>query len=89
MTGLILSEFFYLCICAVLYFVCWYYIVGFPSDFNKAGASFFFVFLYEFIYTGLSQMIAAFAPNATFTTFANLLILGVLVLFCGVLVPYS
>jgi ABC-type multidrug transport system ATPase subunit len=88
-TGLIISEFPYLCICGVLYFVCWYYTVGFPSDSNKAGASFFIVLLYEFIYTGLGQMIAAFAPNATFAALANPVILGTLVAFCGMLVPYS
>ncbi|KJJ34488.1 hypothetical protein AFLA70_519g000610 [Aspergillus flavus AF70] len=88
-TGLIISEFPYLCICGVLYFVCWYYTVGFPSDSNKAGASFFIVLLYEFIYTGLGQLIAAFAPNATFAALANPVILGTLVAFCGMLVPYS
>ena len=51
-TGLILSEIPYLCICAVLYFVCWYYTVGFPNDSNKAGAVFFVMLFYEFVYTG-------------------------------------
>jgi ATP-binding cassette, subfamily G (WHITE), member 2, SNQ2 len=37
-TGLVVSEIPYLCICAVLYYVCWYYTVGFPSDSNRAGA---------------------------------------------------
>jgi len=40
-TGLIVSELPYLCICAVLYFVCWYYTVGFPTDSSSAGATFF------------------------------------------------
>lgn len=34
--ALIVSELPYLCVCAVLYFVCWYYTVGFPTDSNKA-----------------------------------------------------
>lgn len=51
-TGLIVSEIPYLVICAVLYYVCWYYTVGFPSDSNKAGAVFFVMLFYEFIYTG-------------------------------------
>ncbi|EED17373.1 ABC multidrug transporter, putative [Talaromyces stipitatus ATCC 10500] len=87
-TGLIVSEIPYLCICAVLYFVCWYYTVGFPSDSNKAGATFFVMFMYEFIYTGIGQFIAAYAPNAVSATLANPLLIGVLVSFCGVLVPY-
>ncbi|EEA23735.1 hypothetical protein TMatcc_006811 [Talaromyces marneffei ATCC 18224] len=87
-TGLIVSELPYLCICAVLYFVCWYYTVGFPSDSNKAGATFFVMLMYEFVYTGIGQFIAAYAPNAVFASLANPLLIGVLVSFCGVLVPY-
>lgn len=88
-TGLIVSELPYLCVCAVLYFVCWYYTVGFPSDSNKAGAVFFVMLMYEFIYTGIGQFIAAYAPNAVFASLANPLVIGTLVSFCGVLVPYA
>lgn len=88
-TALVVSEIPYLCICAVLYFVCWYYTVGFPSDSNKAGATFFMMLLYEFVYTGIGQFVAAYAPNATFAALVNPLIIGTLVSFCGVLVPYA
>jgi ABC-type multidrug transport system ATPase subunit/ABC-type multidrug transport system permease subunit len=53
-TGLIVSEIPYLIICAVLYFVAFYYTVGFPSDSSRAGAVFFVMMFYEFIYTGKS-----------------------------------
>lgn len=88
-TGLIVSELPYLCICAVLYFVCFYYTVGFPGDSNKAGAVFFVMLTYEFIYTGIGQFVAAYAPNATFASLVNPVIIGTLVSFCGVLVPYA
>lgn len=88
-TGLIVSEFPYLCLCAVLYFACWYYTIGFPTDSNKSGAVFFVMLMYEFIYTGMGQFIAAYAPNAVFASLVNPLILGTLISFCGVLVPYS
>jgi ATP-binding cassette subfamily G (WHITE) protein 2 (SNQ2) len=88
-TGLIVSEFPYLCICAVLYFVCFYWTVGFPKDSNRAGATFFVIWLYEFIYTGLGQAIAAYAPNPTFAALANPLVLGTIVACCGILVPYA
>ncbi|KAJ5345619.1 hypothetical protein N7452_003623 [Penicillium brevicompactum] len=87
-TGLIVSEFPYLCLCAVLYFACCYYTVGFPTASSRAGASFFVIWLYEFIYTGLGQAIAAYAPNATFAALANPLILGTIFACCGMLVPY-
>ncbi|CAG7941378.1 unnamed protein product [Penicillium olsonii] len=88
-TGLIVSEFPYLCICAVLYFVCFYWTVGFPTSSTRAGATFFVIWLYEFIYTGMGQAIAAYAPNATFAALANPLILGTIVACCGMLVPYT
>ncbi|KAF3011465.1 hypothetical protein E8E14_004729 [Neopestalotiopsis sp. 37M] len=88
-TGLVVSEFPYLCICAVLYFVCWYYTVGFPTDSDRAGATFFVMLMYEFVYTGIGQFVAAYAPNAVFASLVNPIIIGVLVSFCGVLVPYS
>ena len=88
-TGLIVSEFPYLCICAVLYFAPWYYTVGFPTDSNKSGAVFFVMLFYEFIYTGIGQFIAAYAPNAVFASLVDPALITILVSFCGVLVPYS
>lgn len=88
-TGLIVSEIPYLCICAVLYYVCWYYTVGFPGDSNRAGATFFVMLMYEFVYTGIGQFVAAYAPNEVFASLVNPLLLGTLVSFCGVLVPYQ
>ncbi|KAJ5533875.1 hypothetical protein N7527_000129 [Penicillium freii] len=88
-TGLIVSELPYLVFCAILYYVTWYYTVGFPSGSDKAGAVFFVMLMYEFIYTGIGQAIAAYAPNAVFAILVNPLVIGVLVSFCGVYVPYS
>ncbi|GKZ43326.1 hypothetical protein AbraIFM66951_004058 [Aspergillus brasiliensis] len=98
-TGLIVSEIPYLILSGVLYFLCWYYTVGFPHDSNKSGATLFVMLMYEFIYTGaemltvydigIGQCIAAYAPNAVFASLANPMFLGILVQFCGALVPYS
>ncbi|KAH7112292.1 ABC-2 type transporter-domain-containing protein [Dactylonectria estremocensis] len=88
-TGLIVSEIPYLCICAVLYFLGWYYTVGFPGDSSRAGATFFVMLMYEFVYTGIGQFVAAYAPNEVFASLVNPLLLGTLVSFCGVLVPYQ
>ncbi|PWY65514.1 ABC multidrug transporter [Aspergillus eucalypticola CBS 122712] len=88
-SGLIVSELPYLCICAVLYFACWYYTVGFPSDSNKSGAVFFVMLMYEFVYTGIGQFVSAYAPNAIFASLINPVIIGTLASFCGVLVPYT
>ncbi|KAL2850629.1 ABC-2 type transporter-domain-containing protein [Aspergillus pseudoustus] len=86
-TGLIVSEFPYLCLCAVLYFVCWYYQTNLPHASKDAGATFFIMLIYEFVYTGIGQFIAAYAPSATFAALVNPLIINSLVLFCGAFVP--
>ncbi|KAL5344219.1 hypothetical protein ACLOAV_010837 [Pseudogymnoascus australis] len=88
-TALILSEIPYLILCAVLYFVCWYFTVGFSSTASRAGSVFLVMTLYEFVYTGIGQFIAAYAPNAIFASLANPLVISTLVSFCGVLVPYN
>ncbi|KAJ5369162.1 ABC multidrug transporter atrF [Penicillium cataractarum] len=88
-TALVLSEIPYLCICGVLYFVCWYWTIGGDTASSKSGATFFMMLLYEFVYTGIGQFVAAYAPNATFAALVNPLIIGTLVSFCGVLVPYG
>jgi ABC-type multidrug transport system permease subunit len=88
-TALIVSEVPYLIICGVLYFICFYYTAGLPTASSKAGASFFVMLVYQFIYTGIGQFVAAYAPNAVFASLINPLIIGILVSFCGVLVPYD
>ncbi|KAL4779039.1 ABC-2 type transporter-domain-containing protein [Aspergillus varians] len=89
-TGLIVSEFPYLIICAILYFLCWYYCVRlFPQDSNRSGAMLWIMMWFEFVYTGIGQFIAAYAPNAVFAALVNPLIISILLLFCGVFVPYT
>ncbi|KAK7519879.1 putative Brefeldin A resistance protein [Phyllosticta citriasiana] len=88
-TGLIVSEIPYLIICAVFYFCCFYFTSGFPAAPKYAGATFFVMLVYEFIYTGIGQFVAAYTPNAVFASLVNPLIISILVAFCGVLAPYS
>lgn len=88
-TGLITSEIPYLILCSVVFFLCYYYTVGLPTSSDKAGAIFFVMLVYQFIYTGIGQFVAAYAPNAIFASLINPLLIGTMVLFCGVMVPYS
>ncbi|KAJ5816530.1 hypothetical protein N7447_008763 [Penicillium robsamsonii] len=87
--GLIVSEFPYLLVCAVLYFVCWYFTSGLPTSAEHAGSVFFVAVMYECLYTGIGQMIAAYTPNAVFASLVNPLVITTLVSFCGVMIPYS
>ncbi|CZR66015.1 probable ATP-binding cassette multidrug transport protein [Phialocephala subalpina] len=88
-TGLIVAELPYLVLCAIQFFLCFYYTVGFSGDSSKAGAVVFVMLMYEFVYTGIGQFIAAYAPNAVAASLINPLVIFTLVGFCGVLVPYS
>ncbi|CAG8003807.1 unnamed protein product [Penicillium olsonii] len=87
--ALIVSEFPYLVVCAALFFNCWYWTAGMAVDSSKSGSMFFVFFLYEFLYTGIGQFVAAYAPNANMAAMINPLILGTMISFCGVLVPYA
>ncbi|KAL3477181.1 putative ABC transporter [Aspergillus californicus] len=88
-TGLIVSEIPYLLVCALLYYVCWYFTCGLPTSAEHAGSVFFVVVMYECLYTGIGQMIAAYTPNAVFASLVNPLVITTLVSFCGVMIPYS
>lgn len=88
-SALIVSEMPYLVICSIIYFFCWYYTVGFPHSTSRAGSTYFMVLMYEFLYTGIGQFVAAYAPNAVFAHLINPFVIGILLAFCGVLVPYS
>ncbi|KAK1237420.1 hypothetical protein MKX08_003045 [Trichoderma sp. CBMAI-0020] len=87
--GLIVSEIPYLLVCALLYYVCWYFTCGLPTAPEHAGSVFFVVVMYECLYTGIGQMIAAYTPNAVFASLVNPLVITTLVSFCGVMTPYS
>ncbi|EOA88814.1 uncharacterized protein SETTUDRAFT_159994 [Exserohilum turcica Et28A] len=88
-TALIVSEIPYLLICGILYYLVFYFASGLPTNASSAGAVFFVFLIYQFIYTGFGQFVAAYAPNAVFASLVNPLLLAVLCLFCGVLIPYS
>ena len=88
-TGLIVSELPYLIVCGVLFFFCFYYTVGLSTEASKAGSVLFVMLMYEFVYTGIGQFIAAYAPNNVAASLVNPLVIFTLVGFCGVIVPYQ
>jgi ABC-type multidrug transport system permease subunit/ABC-type multidrug transport system ATPase subunit len=88
-TALIIAEFPYLVLCAALYFCGWYFTVGFSPEASRAGSTFFVMLMFEFLYTGIGQFEAAYAPSELFAALVNPVVIGILVAFCGVLVPYA
>ncbi|KAM0786354.1 hypothetical protein ACM66B_001825 [Microbotryomycetes sp. NB124-2] len=85
----IIAEMPYLLVCGLIYFVVWWPVVGFSFRPSVAGPAILEVWLYEFLYTGLGQSIAAYAPNATVAGMINPLVIGTLVLFNGAFIPYK
>ena len=77
------------CVCAIAYFIAWYFTVGFSAAPINAGRTLLVMIFMQFVCIGLAQVIAVNAPNPRFATVINPAILGMMVLFCGALVPYS
>ncbi len=74
--GEIVAEVPYLLVCALLYFAPWYAVVGFSFAPGVAGPVYLQMTLYEFLYTGIGQFVAAYAPNAVFAALVNPLLIG-------------
>jgi ABC-type multidrug transport system permease subunit len=64
-------------------------VVSLPALGTPCASLIDFKVVYEFVYTGVGQSIAAYAPNAVFASLINPLVIVTLVSFCGVVVPYS
>ena len=56
---------------------------------GRAGATLFVTVMFELVHTGISQFESAAASNELFAALCNPLVIGILVSFCGVLVPYA
>ncbi|KAI0154520.1 putative ABC multidrug transporter [Xylariaceae sp. FL1272] len=85
----LLSEIILLVVCATVYFVSWYFTSGFPVDADISGQVYLQMIFYEFLYTSIGQAIAAYSPNPYFAALANPILVGTLIQFSGVLVPYD
>ncbi|CDO77419.1 hypothetical protein BN946_scf184857.g26 [Trametes cinnabarina] len=70
-----------------LYFLCWYWTVGFPTD--RAGFTYFLLgFLFPLYYTTIGQAVAAMAPNAEISALVFSFLFSFVLTFNGVLQPY-
>ncbi|KAK0537618.1 ATP-binding cassette transporter snq2 [Tilletia horrida] len=85
--GQMAAELPFSIVCAIVYFVLFYYISGFQSDSGKAGYFFAFMLLNEVFSVTLAQCVAALSPDLYTASLANPFILLIFDLFCGVTVP--
>ncbi|KAL4872051.1 hypothetical protein BDV12DRAFT_162939 [Aspergillus spectabilis] len=88
-TANILGEIPMAIISATVYFVLWYFAVGFPTDASASGYIFLMTMLFFLFQASWGQWICAFAPS--FTVISNVLPFFFVVtsLFNGVVRPYT
>ncbi|KAH9815156.1 pleiotropic drug resistance ABC transporter [Melampsora americana] len=84
-----LAEMPYSAICAVSYYLLWYFSNGFNTSSNRAGYAFLMILFMEVFAVTLGQAIAALSPSMFIASQMNAPIVVFLSLFCGVIVPQS
>ncbi|KAI0827349.1 pleiotropic drug resistance ABC transporter [Trametes gibbosa] len=71
-----------------VYFLCWYWTVGFPTD--RAGFTYFMMGVwFPLYYTTIGQAVAAMAPNAEIAALLFSFLFSFVLTFNGVMQPYS
>ena len=87
-TGAVVSEIPYRILAGTLYWVCWYFGIGFPRGDGAPFKIWLLVVLYELFYLGLGQGIAAFSPSVALASFFIPLFFMFVISFCGIAVPF-
>ncbi|CAH7685997.1 ABC-2 type transporter-domain-containing protein [Phakopsora pachyrhizi] len=84
-----LAEMPYSFLCAVFFYVIWYFVVSFQSASNRAGYTFLMIMLVELYAVTIGQAVAALSPSMFIAQRANTPIVMVLTTFCGVSIPFN
>ncbi|KAH8704355.1 ABC-2 type transporter-domain-containing protein [Phaeosphaeriaceae sp. PMI808] len=87
-TGAIVSEIPYRIIAGTLYWLCWYFGIGFPRGDLVPIKIWMLIILFELFYLGLGLGIAAFSPSVTLASFFIPLFFMFVISFCGIAVPF-
>ena len=85
----ILVEIPYRFVAGTLYFIAWFYPVGFPRDSATAAYVWALFMLFQLYYTSFAHAIAAMVPNALLASILVPTFFLFVVSFCGVVVPYA
>ncbi|KAG2073835.1 hypothetical protein BDR04DRAFT_1093970 [Suillus decipiens] len=73
--------------CSSLFFLCWYWTVGFPND--RAGYTYLmYGIMFPMYYTTIAQAVASMAPNAVIASLLFSALFSFVVIFDGVLQPF-
>lgn len=82
-----LAELPYSTICAVFYYLLWYFLTGMNSSTNRAGYAFLMIWGWEIFSVTLGQAIAALSPSIFIASQVNAPLCLILSLICGIMVP--
>ncbi|KAG8789944.1 hypothetical protein FRC12_013096 [Ceratobasidium sp. 428] len=75
---------------SAMFYFCWYWTVGLPSDSNRAGYMWLILCIcFPLYYTTFSQAVAAMAPNAMISGLLFSFLFSFVLTFNGVMQPYS
>ncbi|RMZ69232.1 abc drug exporter [Pyrenophora seminiperda CCB06] len=87
-TGAVVCEIPYRILAGTLYWLCWYFGIGFPRRDLIPFKIWMLIVLYELFYLGLGQGIAAFSPSEALASFFIPLFFMFVIAFCGIAVPF-
>ncbi|OJA14947.1 hypothetical protein AZE42_03704 [Rhizopogon vesiculosus] len=88
LTSQILVEVPWNILCSSLFFVCWYWTVGFPND--RAGYTYLlYGIVFPLYYTTAALAIASMAPSAFIASLLFTTLFSFVVIFNGVLQPFN
>ncbi|KHO01599.1 BMR1-like protein [Metarhizium album ARSEF 1941] len=86
-TAIIAAEMPYSILCAVVFFVCLYFMPGLDATPSRAGYQFLMVLITEVFAVTLGQGLAALTPSPRISAQFNPFLTIIFALFCGVTVP--
>jgi ATP-binding cassette subfamily G (WHITE) protein 2 (SNQ2) len=86
-SAIVLAELPYSVLCAVVFFLPWYFLPGLSGTPSRAGYQFFMVLLTEFFSITLGQALASLTSSARISAQFDPFIFIVFALFCGVTIP--
>ncbi|KAG9100824.1 hypothetical protein FRC06_003645 [Ceratobasidium sp. 370] len=85
--GQLMAEMPYSLLCAVVYYLLFYFPAGFQTAPSRAGYQFFMLLVTEVFAVTLGQMLASLTPTIFIASLLNPFILVTFSLFCGVMIP--
>ncbi len=73
--------------CGTIFFLCYYWTVGFPSEASRAGYHYLMYMLFELYFASFAQWVAAFSANAMISSVLFSTFFSFVIVFNGVVQP--